>query len=428
MTTEPTRVSARAPHGESAAPAPRTPRRWTRRAILAFAALTAAAAATAAGFAWTTTASAQSTTITVATNGSDANPGTVAAPLKTLQAAVDKAAPGTVIQIRGGTYAPSANVQISKNGTASQPITMRAYGSEKVVIDGENMPHTPAPVGGSIPRAERGAFHIEGDHWRFERLEIIHGPYGIFALDSNNNVYDRLITRDNYESGLHIQGASANNRIVNLDAYGNRDPRKNGESADGLAIKEGSGTGNTVVGARLWNNADDGFDAWEFLSPIRIENSVAYGNGYNHWNLPNYSGDGNGFKMGGGDPDPAANHVVVNSMAWRNSAHGFTDNGNPGSMQINRSTAWKNGKTGFDFDSSTSRLTANLAVNNATAVALGSSTGSGNSWDIKSKWVDADLASASAAVITGPRASNGSIAATNFLVPKQYTNLGATFA
>ncbi|GAA1671318.1 pectate lyase [Glycomyces endophyticus] len=395
--------------------------------MLAVAALAAAAAATASAFAWTQSASAQTTTITVATNGNDANPGTVAAPLLTIQAAVNKAVPGTVIQIRGGTYAPSTNIQVNSNGTASAPITMRAYGTEKVVIDGENMPYTPGAVDSSIPRADRGALHVEGDHWRFERLEIIHGPYAIFALDSNGNVYDRLITRDNYESGLHIQGASSNNRIVNLDSYGNRDPRKNGESADGLAIKEGSGTGNTVIGARLWNNADDGFDAWEFLSPIRIEETAAWGNGYNHWNLPNYSGDGNGFKMGGGDDDLPANHVVVNSSAWRNSAHGFTDNGNPGSLQISRSTAWKNGKTGFDFDSSTSTLTANLAVNNATPVALGSSTGSGNSWNIKSSWKDADLANTSTSVITGPRAADGSIASTNFLVPKNYPNLGASF-
>jgi hypothetical protein len=426
MTTEPTRATARAARGGPAASADRPRGRWARKAALALAALTAAAAAVAA-FAWAGTAAAQTATITVATNGDDTNPGTVSAPLKTIQAAVDKATPGTVIQIRGGTYAPNTNVQVNSNGTASAPITMRAYGTEKVIIDGENMPYTPGAVDSSIPRADRGALHVEGDYWRFERLEIIHGPYAIFALDSNNNVYDSLITRDNYESGLHIQGASANNRIINLDAYGNRDPRKNGESADGLAIKEGSGTGNTVIGARLWNNSDDGFDAWEFLSPIRIEDSVAYGNGYNYWNLPNYAGDGNGFKMGGGDVDPPANHVLVNTMAWKNSAHGFTDNGNPGSLQISRSTAWKNGRTGFDFDSSTSRLTANLAVNNATPVALGSSTGSGNSWDIKSTWVDADLANTSSSTITGPRRADGSIPPTDFLVPKLYPNLGATF-
>ncbi|THV29096.1 right-handed parallel beta-helix repeat-containing protein [Glycomyces paridis] len=411
MNTAPQRGSA----------APRT-RRWTRAAAVAVAALTAAAGA----FAATQSASAQTTTITVAVNGNDANPGTVAAPLATLQAAVNLAQPGTVIQIRGGTYAPGTNVQINANGTAAAPITMRAYGSEKVIIDGENMPYTPGAVDSSIPRAQRGALHVEGDHWRFENLEIIHGPYAIFAVDSNSNVYDGLITRDNYESGLHIQGASSNNRIVDLDSYGNRDPRKNGESADGLAIKEGSGTGNTVIGARLWNNSDDGFDAWEFLSPIRIEDSLAWSNGYNHWNLPDYSGDGNGFKMGGGDDDLPADHVVVNSMAWKNSAHGFTDNGNPGTLHFTRSTAWKNGKTGFDVDSSTSQLSANLALNNATQVALGSSSGSGNSWNIKSKWVDADLRNTSAGVITGPRDSGGSIRSTDFLVPKNYT-IGADF-
>ena len=45
-----------------------------------------------------------------------------------------------------------------------------------------------------------------------------------------------------------------------LRRWNNRDPRKNGESADGLAIKEGSGEGNIVRGLRAWNNVDDGVD------------------------------------------------------------------------------------------------------------------------------------------------------------------------
>lgn len=50
--------------------------------------------------------------------------------------------------------------------------------------------------------------------------------------------------------------------VLYLDSYGNRDPRKNGESADGFACKEGSGVGNVLRGARLWNNVDDGLDLW----------------------------------------------------------------------------------------------------------------------------------------------------------------------
>ncbi|GIH92242.1 right-handed parallel beta-helix repeat-containing protein [Planobispora siamensis] len=359
----------------------------------------------------------------VATGGDDGNPGTAASPLRTIQRAVDLAQPGYTIFIRGGTYAPSTNIQLLKSGTASQPITMRNHEGERVIIDGENMPYTPGAVGSSIPRAERGAVHIEGEYWRLSGLEIIHGPYGIFGLDTGGNVFDRLVVRDNYESGLHLQGASGNNQIINLDAYGNRDPRKNGESADGIAIKEGSGGGNVIRGARLWNNSDDGLDFWMFTSPVTVESSVAWGNGFNRWNLPGYTGDGNGFKLGGGDPDPAADHVVRNSVAFDNAVGGFIDNGNPGRLSIERSTAWRNGGAGFDFADSDSTLTRNLAAANKTQVSLGSSSaGSGNSWDLGGTWT---FVSTDPGTITGPRAADGSIPSSAFLRPADGADVGA---
>lgn len=143
---------------------------------------------------------------------------------------------------------------------------------------------------------------------------------------------------------IRYANGTSDNQVINLDSFGNRDPRKNGESADGLAIKEGSGTGNVVRGARLWNNSDDGFDAWEFLSSILIEDSLAWGNGFNRWNLPGFTGDGNGFKLGGGgDEDPPAAHTTRNSMAWDNAVGGFIDNANPGTLLADRCTAWRNG-------------------------------------------------------------------------------------
>ncbi|MEN3614136.1 right-handed parallel beta-helix repeat-containing protein [Plantactinospora sp. ZYX-F-223] len=393
-------------------------------------ALTAALAATVAAAAGTSLgptvpAQAATSTLIVATNGNDANPGTLSAPLATLGRAVDLATPGTTIALRGGTYQFSTNVRIMKDGTSASPYTISNYHGERVVLDGENLPHTPAPVGGSIPNLERGVLHMEADYWRIRGLEITHGPYAIFCRDCNNNVFDRLVTRDNYESGLQIQGAASNNQVLNLDAYGNRDPRKNGESADGLAIKEGSGSGNVVRGARLWNNSDDGFDAWLFTSPILVENSAAWGNGVNRWNLPDYVGDGNGFKMGGGDPDPPADHTIRNSIAFDNAVGGFIDNGNPGTITVDRNSAWRNGDGGFKFANSTSRLTGNLAVANGAGVSLGSSTATGNSWNIKSSWSAADLVSTNPATLTGPRDANGNIRSSDFLRPRAYPQLGA---
>jgi hypothetical protein len=363
--------------------------------------------------------------LVVATNGNDANPGTLTQPLATIQRAVDRVQPGGTIAIRGGTYALTTNIQIVHSGTASAPITMSSYQGERVIIDGEALPATPAPLGGSIPRAQRGAIHQEASWWRLTGLEIVNGPYGIYCDGCNNNIWERLVIHDCYETGFQLQGASSNNLILNLDSFANRDPRKNGESADGLGIKEGSGTGNVVRGARLWNNADDGFDAWEFLSPIQIEDSMAWGNGFNRWNFPDFAGDGNGFKLGGGDPDPPANHVVHNTMSFNNAKHGFTDNGNPGSLTIDHATAWHNGGTGFVFTSSTSRLTANLAASNAKPMSLGSSTGTGNSWNIGGTWNDAALQSVDPSVVTGARTATGSVAPSSFLRPSSGVNIGA---
>jgi hypothetical protein len=400
-----------------------------RRSLLATA-VVAVAIATAA----TTTLSAARGAVTtpapgsliVATNGDDTNPGTVGAPLATLARAVALAVPGTTIAIRGGTYQFSTNVRIMKDGTPANPYTITNYHGERVVLDGENLPHTPAPLNGSIPNLERGVLHIEADHWRLRNLEIANGPYAIFCRDCNNNIFDRLVVRDNYESGLQIQGASSNNQVINLDAHGNRDPRKNGESADGLAIKEGSGGGNVVRGARLWNNSDDGFDAWLFTSPIRVESSAAWGNGFNRWDLPGHTGDGNGFKMGGGDPDPPANHTIRNSIAFDNAVGGFIDNGNPGTITVDRNSAWNNGDSGFTFANSSSRLTNNLAVANGAGVQLGPSvTASDNSWDIRSSWSAADLVSTNPSSVTGPRNSDGSIRSSAFLRPRAHPGLGA---
>ncbi|WP_217237660.1 right-handed parallel beta-helix repeat-containing protein [Streptomyces sp. AC555_RSS877] len=370
-------------------------------------------------------------TLIVAPNGSDSAPGTLAQPLRTIQRAVDLAKPGDTIAVRGGTYALTDNITITTSGTASLPITLGAYQGERVVIDGDGLPASHTPVGGSIARADRGAIHQEASYWRISDLEIVNGPYGVYCDGCNGNVFARLKTHDNYESGFQLQGASSNNQILNLDSYANRDPRKNGESADGLAIKEGTGTGNLVRGARLWNNVDDGFDNWKFTSPVVIENTIAYGNGYNRWGFPDFAGDGNGFKLGGGSPAPAVAHTLRNSVAFKNAAHGITDNSNPGALALTRNSTHGNAGTGFDVDVSGGKavLTANLSVADARAVALGSATvSSGNSWNLGGTWNAAAVLSTDPAPLTGARAADGSLpSAPSFLVPRSGANIGARF-
>ncbi|RYP74916.1 hypothetical protein DL771_002700 [Monosporascus sp. 5C6A] len=342
--------------------------------------------------------------------------GSEAAPFGSIQSAVNAAKAGDTIYLRAGTYPPTTNIQITKSGTSAAPRTLRPYGNEKVTINGEKPAgriSTPYGVGQSLPNNERGILHIENaNYWRFYNLELINGPYAVYARDASHNYYELLSTHDNYETGFQLQGTSENNTVVNLDSYRNRDPRKNGESADGFACKEGSGEGNVLRNARLWDNVDDGLDLFMFGSPVTIEEVYAWGNDFNRWGFTDFEGDGNGFKLGITD-NPPANHIIRNSIAFSNAKKGFIDNGNPGSLLFERNTAWNNGDTGFVMRSSSSTLEANIAAVNAGGAQMSLIDAvelSENSWDSGSTWSNSSFKSVDSSKLRGARGSDGSVA------------------
>lgn len=276
--------------------------------------------------------------------------GSPTAPFGSIQSAVDAAVAGDNILLRAGTYKPTTNIQITKSGSRTAPITLRSYEKEEVILDGEGLPGTPYGLDESLPNKERGILHIEkGNYWKFYNLELINGPYGIYARNASHNYYELITTHDNYETGFQLEGASSNNTVLYLDSYRNRDPRKNGESADGFACKSGEGEGNVLRNARLWDNVDDGLDLFMFGSPVTLEEVYAWGNGFDRWGFSDFNGDGNGFKLGITD-NPPANHIVRNSMAFANAKKGFIDNGNPGALTVERNTAWNNGDGMFSCD------------------------------------------------------------------------------
>jgi hypothetical protein len=289
--------------------------------------------------------------------------------------------------------------------------------------------------------------HIEkGNYWKFYNLELINGPYGIYARDASHNYYELITTHDNYETGFQLEGASSNNTVLYLDSYRNRDPRKNGESADGFACKSGEGEGNSLRNARLWDNVDDGLDLYMFGSSVTLEEVYSWGNGFNHWGFSDFNGDGNGFKLGITN-NPPANHVVRNCMAFANAEKGFIDNGNPGALTVERNTAWNNvrgnskmasetilanraiqGDLGFHFRSSSSTLKNNIAaVNEGSAQVTLVSTvkATGNSWQ-SGTWSNSTFTSVDSSKLKGARGSDGRIPASDFLIPTSGAAIGAT--
>ena len=330
-----------------------------------------------------------------------------------LESAVKSAAAGTVIQVRGGTYYPAATLKSTASGTASKRITLRAYGSEKVRIDGSKLPAGSWLTG------------IYGSYWTVQNLTFQHSPaQGFVVTSSTGGVFKNLVTADNGDSGFTLRGDdTVGNLVQNLDSYGNYDPAGHGQNADGIAIKFGSGTGNKVTGARLYNNSDDGLDLWQFSSPVTIEHSWSYGNGRNRWNDSAFEGNGNGFKLGGGGV--AVAHVVNNNAAWDNTLNGFTENSNTGAIALNRNTAYANAQAGFYFATGRARLARNLAVSDKGGLAkLGSKTVSAaNNWD--GVVGTPAFKSTDATTAYGARKPDGSLPATTFLTTGS-TTIGST--
>jgi hypothetical protein len=73
-------------------------------------------------------------TLYVATDGNDANAGTLAQPLRTVARAFATAAPGTTIVLRQGTYY-EGDLTFANRASAAEPIVVRAHPGEQVALD-----------------------------------------------------------------------------------------------------------------------------------------------------------------------------------------------------------------------------------------------------------------------------------------------------
>jgi hypothetical protein len=361
---------------------------------------------------------------------SDANAGSLAAPFATFTKAIAVAQPGDTIYARGGTYALSAQLTISKSGTAAAPLKLLAYPGETPVLDFN-----------AQPAGKRGV-QLDANYWQMKGISITRSKdNGLFISGSNNRI-EQFSVYANQDSGVQLSsgnaGSPSNNLILNTDSYSNYDPANNGENADGFAAKfRGLGTGNVFRGVRAWGNSDDGFDFWGAASGVTVENSWSYKNGFNTFGDTNWQGDGNGLKLG----HDSGTHVLRNVAVWGNRLNGIDINGNATQLDvapadpiahgvtIHNVTAYNNGAGGNGFNFNFDEIFAHVLRNNA-SLAGGSGNANIKSGNVQSNntWngiaVDAnDFISLSDALATGPRNPDGSLPITGFLRLRADSNL-----
>ncbi len=286
-----------------------------------------------------------------------------------IRTAVAFAAPGQEILLKSGVYGFSHRLFIERgtDGTSDKPVVMRGDGG-KAVFDFKDMAGA-----GSLG----GGFFISGCYWHISDIEIRNTPdrnTGIW-LAGHHNLLERIEAHHNGNVGICILAANTSirrdetdrdnellwphhNLIKDCISYENCDA--GGDLADGFACKLMAGEGNAFVNCVSHNNADDGFDLYTKsetgrIGSVRIENCVAYENGYVHRDGGRKSaGNGNGFKLGG-ESIPGA-HVVRGSVAYRNKADGFDSNRCP-DPKLYDCLAYDNEKSNFDLYSAKGKAT-----------------------------------------------------------------------
>ncbi len=349
----------------------------------------------------------------VATTGSDSGAGTLENPFRTIPKAISVATtPGTTIYVRGGTYAYSTTITLSRNGTSANMYKLFAYPGERAFLDFSAMP---------VNSNNRG-IRVSGSYWYIKGFDIWKAGDNGMNISGSNNVVEFCSFSENSDTGLQLGGGASNNQIINCDSYFNADPG-NG-NADGFAPKLDVGSGNYFYGCRAWQNSDDGWDGYIRPRPTvvpttTLENCWCFKNGYLKTGTAS-TGNGNGYKMGGSDSANLSHTMILkNCLSFQNRVKGFDQNNNHGSMTLLNCTSFSNG-TNYGM-SGPIDIGSVMTLKNCVSAGTGSvsllpaAVQATNSWNPPFIVTNADFVSIDTAGVRGPRNADGSLPALNFM-------------
>ena len=395
-------------------------------------ALLLATAVVVAGTGVAASSPAAGSTYYVASTGSDSAAGTQAAPWASIAHAQAVVQPGDTVYLRGGTYAYTrANrscasqtdrvdaITLNKSGSSGNLIRYWAYPGEKPVFDFSRVTDDCRIKG----------FDVTGSWIHLKGLEVKgvpqnnnlnHESWGIW-ISGSNNVFELINAHNNMGPGLFIQDGGGN-LVLNSDSHDNYDPLTSngaGESADGFGAHiSANHPGNSFRGCRAWWNSDDGFDLINAFSPVTIESSWAWRNGY----LPETttaSGNGNGFKAGGYGGGYVANgvkHTVRTSVAFNNRSAGFYANHHTLANDYVNNTSYGNhpdynmlGVNSSGAAVGLGNLRNNIAYTGTLTSNMTGTDAAFNSWNLGVSLSDAQFQSISTSGWDAPRQADGSL-------------------
>ena len=291
----------------------------------------------------------------VAPGGNDANPGTLAAPWRTVRKAADTLQAGDTVLIRAGTY--HEQVAPARSGAAGAEIVYAAYPGETAVIDG---------TGVEIPEWA-GLFNMEGQSYlRVSGLRVVnartnvHNP-GILADGCDHVVIEGNTVVDTNDSGIAAWNGSwitiAGNEVERACLGGYNESLTVGNTTDfevrgnlvhhstkeGICAKDGSARG------RVFGNEVHHTDAVGFY----VDAQARYTHDIDVYANLSHDGVEDGFAVASEVAGLLENVRVFNNVAWANGWSGFLVSdccvaSHPiANVLIANNTAYDNGRSGW---------------------------------------------------------------------------------
>ncbi len=251
----------------------------TKRSSSRICAIVLAAAALAAAWAAPATAS-SGRSYFVATNGSDANPGTLARPWRTIQKAASTVPAGSTVEIRGGTYHERVVVRVS--GAPGAWITFRNHDAEHVRIDGGGLGPFDG-IAGLIAIDSRSYIAVQG-------LELAHFhdfadsfvPAGVFVTGTAHHIALRdldvhdIQTKSADAHGIAVYGTSGDAPIHDVLIDGNAVHDNRLGSSESVVVN-GNVRDWAITHNHVYRNDNIGIDAIGFEGKAPRDDQARYG-------------------------------------------------------------------------------------------------------------------------------------------------------
>ncbi len=246
-------------------------------------------------------------TFYVSTTGSNSNPGTSAAPWKTLQFAADSVRAGDTVVVRAGDY---AGFQLTASGTASAPITFQADPGARVTT------RNPSTSDG---------INLEGASYAvIQGFTVVNQPRAGIRVVTDNHVTIRGNTCDSntvwgiftaFSDDVLIEGNTASHSAQQHGIYVSN-------SGDRPVVRNNTVFGNNQAGIHMNGDISNGGDG--IISNALVEGNVIYSNG---------AGGASGINC-----DGVQNSTFRNNLIYDEHANGISlyqiDGGGPSTNNV----------------------------------------------------------------------------------------------